>query len=274
MKLFPPPRIPTDKIPECKPHIERGDHLRLYRFSPKDYLELAAVFNGPHPETGEELVVIDEAPEGVAPRDLPPQPAVFAPDYAPEDVAEIARKLRERAGLPREATGVVAEGNGARKTPRSEGQAAVAAEDRSKALSTRNREPATSLCRRLPTVVLVLDASAPGTGLGASRLDELLERLQVALHSVAVHPDRAAQRLLHPVRLVVHLDHHLGAGVVEPMERDNAVRPLLPERLPGDAMVGMLLGDLRVSTRASRLRPRRPSGDGCRPSARRSPHRP
>ena len=55
-KLFPAPRIPTEKIPECKPHIERGDHLRLYRFSPSDYLELAAVFNGPHPETGEDLV--------------------------------------------------------------------------------------------------------------------------------------------------------------------------------------------------------------------------
>jgi Manganese containing catalase len=51
-KLFPAPRIPTDKIPQCKPHIRRGDHLRLYRFSPKDYLELAAVFNGPHSETG------------------------------------------------------------------------------------------------------------------------------------------------------------------------------------------------------------------------------
>jgi hypothetical protein len=24
MKLFPSPRIPTDKIPECQPHIERG----------------------------------------------------------------------------------------------------------------------------------------------------------------------------------------------------------------------------------------------------------
>ena len=30
------------------------------------------------------------------------------------------------------------------------------------------------------------------------------------------------------------------------MECDNAVRPLLPERLPADAMVGMLLGDLRA----------------------------
>jgi Mn-containing catalase len=109
MKLFPSPRIPTEKIPECKPHIERGDHLRLYRFSPSDYQELAAVFNGPHPETKEELVVFDEAPEGVFPRDLPPQPAVFAPDYAPEEISEIATKLRERAGLPKEPTGMVAD---------------------------------------------------------------------------------------------------------------------------------------------------------------------
>jgi Mn-containing catalase len=109
MKMFPTPRIPTDKIPECKPHIQRGDHLRLYRFSPTDYHELAAVFNGPHPETGEDLVVIDEAPEGVPPRDLPPQPAVFAPDFAPEGIAEIAAKLRKRAGLPKEPTGLVAD---------------------------------------------------------------------------------------------------------------------------------------------------------------------
>src|SRR6187455_2940534 len=117
MKLFPTPRIPTEKIPECRPHIERGDHLRLYRFSPDDYQELAAVFNGPHPETEEELVVVDEAPEGFLPRDLPPQPAVFAPDYAPEEIAEIARKLRVRAGLSKEPTGEVANGK-AKASPR------------------------------------------------------------------------------------------------------------------------------------------------------------
>jgi Mn-containing catalase len=109
-KLFPTPRIPTDKIPECKPHIERGDHLRLYRFSPEDYHELAAVFNGPSPETGEDLVVIDEAPEGEPANDLPAQPAVFAPDYAPEEIKEIAQKLRKQAGLPDEPTGEVANG--------------------------------------------------------------------------------------------------------------------------------------------------------------------
>jgi Mn-containing catalase len=115
MKLFPSPRIPTDKIPESQPHIKAGIHTKLYRFSPSDYKEISAVFNGPHPETGDELVVEDQAPEGFPPFDLPAQEGVFAPDYAPEEIAEIARKLRTDAGLPDEPTGVVANngsGNG------------------------------------------------------------------------------------------------------------------------------------------------------------------
>jgi Mn-containing catalase len=82
-KMFPTPRIPTEKIPESKEHIDKGLHKILYRFSPSDYQELSAVFTGPHPETGEELEVEQGPPEGALPRDLPPQPAVFAPDYAP-----------------------------------------------------------------------------------------------------------------------------------------------------------------------------------------------
>jgi Mn-containing catalase len=125
MKLFPSPRIPTDKIPECRVHIDRGEHLKLYRFSPNDYQELAAVFNGPHPEKPEqELMVVDGHPEGAPAHDLPPQPNVFAPDYAPEEIAEIARRLRKAAGLPDQPTGVVAStsanGNGApaKKAPK------------------------------------------------------------------------------------------------------------------------------------------------------------
>src|SRR3954467_10329149 len=109
-KMFPSPRIATEKIPECQPHIQRGEHLKLYRFSPSDYLELAAVFNGPHPETGEDLAVVDEAPRAAPPHALPAQPAVFAPDYAPEEIAEIAARLRKEAGLPEQPTGVVATG--------------------------------------------------------------------------------------------------------------------------------------------------------------------
>jgi len=116
MKLFPSPRIPTDKIPECQPHIERGEHLKLYRFSEHDFEEARAVFNGPHPETGEELVVADVPhPIGAPAYDLPPQPAVFAPDYAPDEIREIAEKLRSQAGLPKLVGGVVAEESDARE---------------------------------------------------------------------------------------------------------------------------------------------------------------
>jgi Mn-containing catalase len=111
-KLFPTPRIPTAKIPECQPHIEKGEHLKLYRFSPNDYREIVAVFNGQHPETGEDLMVVDEAPEGFPPNDLPAQTDVFAPDYAPEEIAQIAQKLRKAAGLPDKVTGIVANDGG------------------------------------------------------------------------------------------------------------------------------------------------------------------
>jgi Mn-containing catalase len=108
-KLFPSPRIPTDKIPECKPHIKRGEHLKLYRWSPNDFQELAAVFNGPHPETGEELEVAEELhPEGALAYDLPEQPAVFAPGPEAGEIEEIAQKLRQAAGLPKKPTGEVA----------------------------------------------------------------------------------------------------------------------------------------------------------------------
>src|SRR5690242_12525153 len=110
MKLFPSPRIPTDKIPECQPHIKRGEHLKLYRFSQDAFREVSAVFNGPHPETGEELTIADEPhPEGAPAHDLPQQPDVFAPSYAPEEIVEIAKKLRKQAGLPNAPAGEVSD---------------------------------------------------------------------------------------------------------------------------------------------------------------------
>jgi Mn-containing catalase len=116
-KLFPSPRIPTDKIPECRPHIKRGEHLKLYRWSPDDFKELSAVFNGPHPETGEELEVAEELhPEGAPAYDLPAQEAVFAPGPDPGEIEQIAQKLRLAAGLPKEPTGVVAQSKGKAKS--------------------------------------------------------------------------------------------------------------------------------------------------------------
>ena len=68
-------------------------------------------FAGTHPETGEDLEFVDHAPERFAPYDLPPQEDVFAPDYAPEEITEIAQKLRTAAGLPKKVTGIVADGS-------------------------------------------------------------------------------------------------------------------------------------------------------------------
>jgi Mn-containing catalase len=98
-KTFPAPRIPTDKIPECKPHLEAGLHTKLYRFTLEDYKEVTAVFKGPHPETGEPLEVVDTPPDGFPWPEAPPETDVFAPDYAPDEIAEIAQKLRKDAGF-------------------------------------------------------------------------------------------------------------------------------------------------------------------------------
>ena len=54
--------------------------------------------------------MVDEAPAGELPRDLPAQPAVFAPDVDPGWVAEIAAGLRKKAGLPKGPSGEVANG--------------------------------------------------------------------------------------------------------------------------------------------------------------------
>ena len=101
MKLFPSPRIPTDKIPECRPHIKRGDHLRLYRFSPSDYRELAAVFNGPHPETGEELEVVDQPPEGVPPTTCRRSPPSSRPTTRPRRSRRSPRSCASRPACRR-----------------------------------------------------------------------------------------------------------------------------------------------------------------------------
>jgi Mn-containing catalase len=120
MKAFPSPRIPTDTIPECQPHIERGEHLKLYRFSPSDFQEIKAVFNGPHPETGEDLFVAEEDhPEGSPAFDLPTQEAVFAPGPDAEMLAEVSAKLRSAAGLSKGPSGIVAQdGDGPAKKTR------------------------------------------------------------------------------------------------------------------------------------------------------------
>ncbi len=96
-KMLPTPNIDLSKIPECQKYLDEGSHRRLYTWSPTDYKELSGIWgNGEQALPGDppgELEVIDGLPEGGKIHDLTGVASAFAPDYAPEEMFEIATKL-------------------------------------------------------------------------------------------------------------------------------------------------------------------------------------
>ena len=100
-QMLPTPNITLDKIPESRKYLDRGNHRELYRFSPNDYQEMAGIWgNGekalPDDPPGE-LEVVDGPPEGARIPELDGSPAAFTPDYAPEEMFEIATKLYKKS---------------------------------------------------------------------------------------------------------------------------------------------------------------------------------
>ena len=96
-KFLPVPNIPLGNIPECQKYLEEGSHRRLYTFSPDAYKEMGGIWgNGevalPDDPPGE-LEVVDGMPDGGKIHDLTGVPSAFTPDYAPEEMFEIASKL-------------------------------------------------------------------------------------------------------------------------------------------------------------------------------------
>ena len=92
-KLFPIPDISNQKFPEAKKLEDQGLGHVMFRFSPSDYGRMAEVWNGPHPEDGQELRVEDSIPEGFAPPDLPEEPQLTAPGIDMEFLQEAAKRL-------------------------------------------------------------------------------------------------------------------------------------------------------------------------------------
>ena len=98
-KLLPMPDISNDRFPEAKKHNDRGEHLKLYRFSPNDYGLCDQIWNGEHPEDGKPLVVLNGSPDGAAVPDLEAEPQLNAPggpdasDLDPDALAHYARKI-------------------------------------------------------------------------------------------------------------------------------------------------------------------------------------
>ncbi len=96
-KMLPTPNIPLANIPECQKYLDEGSHRRLYTFSPEDYKEIAGIWSNeevalPDDPPGD-LEVVEGMPEGGKIHDLVGEPSAFTPDYAPEEMFEIATKL-------------------------------------------------------------------------------------------------------------------------------------------------------------------------------------
>jgi Mn-containing catalase len=93
-KLLPIPDVSNKKFPEAAVHEKKGLHRVMYRWSPEDYRELDQIWNGPHPEDGQELIVEDETPEGASWPELEDEPQLSAPGAIdPEMIKHFAKIL-------------------------------------------------------------------------------------------------------------------------------------------------------------------------------------
>ena len=100
-KMLPTPNIDDSKIPEARKWQEIGSHRRLYTFSETDYADVAGVWSGPADwADGQELEVVKGAPDyAVEGPVIGESPTLFSPDYAPEELYEIAAQLMAKGGI-------------------------------------------------------------------------------------------------------------------------------------------------------------------------------
>src|SRR3954451_3728364 len=100
-KFLPVPNINLDRIPEAQKFLAEGSHCRLYTFSQDDYREMAGIWGqGEKALPGDppgELEVVEGMPDGGKIHDLTGVPSAFSPNYAPEEMFEIAEKLTKAA---------------------------------------------------------------------------------------------------------------------------------------------------------------------------------
>ena len=101
-KMLPIPNIGNATFPEARKFMEEGSHTKLYHFS-NDFSAAQDIWNGPVPEDyregfgGTEFEFIDAPPAGGPQLDLAGIASSFAPNYAPEEIMEIATKLYKKS---------------------------------------------------------------------------------------------------------------------------------------------------------------------------------
>ncbi len=100
-KMLPVPNINLDRIPECQKYLVEGKHRILYTNSPEDYTAMSEIWgNGEMALPGDppgELEVVEGAPDGGQIPDMAANASAFAPNYAPEEMLEIATKLYKKS---------------------------------------------------------------------------------------------------------------------------------------------------------------------------------
>ena len=100
-KMLPTPNIQLDRIPECQKYLDEGSHRRLYRFGSPDYAEAAGIWSNdevalPGDPPGS-LEIVEGPPEGGKMAELLGNYGAFAPDYAPQEMFDIAGKLYKKS---------------------------------------------------------------------------------------------------------------------------------------------------------------------------------
>ena len=101
-KMLPTPNIDDAKIPEARKWQAIGSHRKLYTFSNEgEYADVAGVWSGNADWADDEpLEVIPGAPDYAAEGPvIGANTTLFSPDYAPEEIYEIAAQLMAKGGV-------------------------------------------------------------------------------------------------------------------------------------------------------------------------------
>lgn len=94
-KLLPVPNLSNNAFPEARKFMDEKLHLKLYTFSQEDYRQAGLIWNGPHPDDGQECVVVEGAMPGFPAPDLEEEPQLNAPgdEFDPQMFADMAKKM-------------------------------------------------------------------------------------------------------------------------------------------------------------------------------------
>jgi Mn-containing catalase len=92
-KMLPVPDLDNYKFDHAKKYMDQGLHNVLYTWGESEYRDIAQIWKGPNPETGQPLQVIDGCPEGAPIPDFEEKPEEFAPGIDQDDYQRILKRL-------------------------------------------------------------------------------------------------------------------------------------------------------------------------------------